>query len=159
MMQPIVFITQMFADTSEQEMLDSRLKLLVYLEALTSCNVIYLKSHPHTPKLYDSDVTYQPEFGTEEWQDIPTTLERGFGDCEDLAAFRCAELRFQGIEAVPHIRWRMVDGAWRFHALLKWPDKRGADGKIIPGRIEDPSLRLGMRKWSFVLSAPKHNQF
>lgn len=151
-MQPIVFYTQMFVDSSKQDMEDSKEKLLYLLEALVSCNQVYLRSHPDTPSIYKANCFYQPEFNTEEWQDIPTTLERGFGDCEDLAAWRCAELRTRyKIRARPHIRWRMVGGSWRFHAVVKWPD-RFVDGKKIKGRVEDPSRRLGMMKWSGYLS-------
>ena len=158
----ITFFTKMFQDSSEQDFEDSKLKLLVLFKALVKVNQIYLASHPDTIQLYDSDVVYQPEFGTEEWQDIPTTLERGFGDCEDLAAYRVAELRNQGIKANPHIRWRMVDGSYRFHALVKWPDThewKSGRRVLVKGRVEDPSLRLGMRKWSGFLSAKNRSDF
>ena len=160
MMQPIVFYTQMFEDNSKKCMERSKKKLLVLFEGLVSCNLIHLHDFPDTPKLYDSGVVYQPEFDTEEWQDIPTTLERGFGDCEDLAAYRCAELRFEGIPAKPWIRWRNVGGSWRFHALVAWPDYRDSNGRLVKGRVEDPSRRLGMAKWSGYLSAtPQSQQF
>jgi len=169
MMQPIVFYVDMFANNSEADMESSRLKLLFLLEALTWCSLEYLKTHPDTPSVYDakgpngSGIVYQPEFGTEEWQDIPTTLRRGFGDCEDLASYQCAWLRFHGIPAKPHIKWRMIDGSWRFHALLQHPDEVTVDRRgnrvVIPGRIEDPSLRLGMRKWQSVLSAKLPGEF
>lgn len=159
-MQPIVFMVQMFVDDSPEDHEDSRLKLLYMLEALTKCNQVYLARNPNTIKLYDSKVVYQPEFGTEEWQDIPTTLARGWGDCEDLAAFRCAELRHEGIHAMPHIRWRQVGKSWRFHALLQWPPTVDANGNVRPGRIEDPSRRLGMAKWAGYLSVkPTSQQF
>jgi hypothetical protein len=157
-MQPIVFYVRMFDGSSKQEMKDSRDKLLVLLKALVNTNQIYLRSHPDTPDLYDTDITYQPEFDTEEWQDIPTTLERHFGDCEDLAAFRCAELREKfGVKADPFIRWRKIGKSYRFHALVKWPDKI-VNGKLVKGRIEDPSRRMGMRKWSGYLSNTSTSQ-
>jgi len=159
MMQPIVFYIQMFSDATEKDLRASRLKLLFLLEGLVRCNQVYLDDNPNTVKLYDSDVVYQPEFGTEEWQDIPTTLERGFGDCEDLAAYRCAELRNEGVKAMPYIKWRLVNGSYRFHALLKWPDTI-VNGRKVKGRVEDPSRRLGMLKWSgYLAGGPKPTNF
>lgn len=152
----------MFVDSSKEDHEDSRYILLHLLEGLTRANEVYLRRHPDAPSLYKSGVTYQPEFGTEEWQDIPTTLARGFGDCEDLAAYRCAEIRVRlGINAKPHIRWRWVNNGWRFHALVQWPDIKDQYGNVIEtGRIEDPSRRTGMSKWSGYLSVkPKSQQF
>jgi hypothetical protein len=64
------------------------------LEALIEANCEYLRLHPRTPLLYQSGVYYQAEpDGRDEWQDIPDTLARGNGDCEDLACWRVAELR------------------------------------------------------------------
>jgi hypothetical protein len=64
------------------------------LEALIEANCEYLRLHPHTPWLYGSGVYYQAEpDGRDEWQDIPDTIARGNGDCEDLACWRVAELR------------------------------------------------------------------
>jgi len=151
MMQPIVFYVQMFADSSEEDLEDSKQKLLILFKALVMTNQVFLRRNPNTIALYDSGVVYQPEFSTEEWQDIPTTLARGFGDCEDLAAYRVAELRSQGVAANPHIRWRKIGGSYRFHALVKWPDTI-RNGVKVKGRIEDPSRRLGMAKWANYLS-------
>jgi hypothetical protein len=106
----------------------------VFLHALAAVNLDWLREHPTTPKLYEAGVRYQPEWGTEEWQDIPTTIERGYGDCEDLASWRIAELLFHGVKAGPFIRFRR-DGQWlRYHVMVKYEN----------GQIEDPSLKLGM---------------
>lgn len=96
----------------------------------------FLECYPNTPALYDSRVIYKPEIDTEEWQDIPTTLERGFGDCEDLAIYRCADLRyFEGIHALPYVTWRTTPrGNTILHALVRYPN----------GLVEDPSRALGM---------------
>jgi hypothetical protein len=87
--------------------------------------------------LYKSSVIYVPEAKQERWQDIPHVLEAGEGDCEDLACWRIAELNhIAGIKARPFISWRRISGkGLRYHALVLWPD----------GRIEDPSLALGMK--------------
>lgn len=113
-------------------------KLLWLLEALIKCNLIYLASHPLTPELYKSGVRYQREpRGKEEWQDIPTALKLLRGDCEDLAAWRVAELRYKGIFAKGHLKWYHSKSAivTLYHVLVKHPD----------GTIEDPSKRLGMK--------------
>lgn len=138
-MQPIKFLVELFPESEKgTDGKDSRDKLLWLLEALTRIDQVYLRSHPDTPRLYDSGVIYQPEFGTEDWQDIPTTKKRGWGDCEDLAAWACAERReYDNIPAKPHLRWQLHNGVYRFHALVLLPDMN----------IEDPSMRLGMGKW------------
>jgi hypothetical protein len=146
----------MFTEENEKDARRSRLCLLWMMEALTRCNQEYLRDHPETPKLYESGIVYQPEFGTEEWQDIPTNLERGWSDCEDLACHRVAELREMGIPAMPYIKWRKLFGQYRFHALVQWPKRDPETGEWIPnsaGKIEDPSLRLGMKKWGAYLSS------
>jgi hypothetical protein len=58
-------------------------------------------------------------------------------NCEDLACWRTAELREQPkpVKAKPFAKWRQKpDGAYAYHALVLLPD----------GRLEDPSLVLGM---------------
>lgn len=82
-------------------------------------------------------VEYRPEpEGEEEWPDITRIYPRGWGDCEDLAAARLAEVWHSGESgAEPYIRWRVQpDGRYCFHALLKRAN----------GTIEDPSEQLGM---------------
>lgn len=59
-------------------------------------------------------------------------------NCEDLACWRTAELRedpHRPVKAKPFAKWRRKpDGAYAYHALTLLPD----------GRLEDPSLVLGM---------------
>lgn len=80
--------------------------------------------------------------GRDDWQDIPDTLERGNGDCEDLATWRCAELRVRlGVDAdlgITKSDMPLQSGAalvTMYHIVVVLPD----------GAIEDPSRRLGMR--------------
>lgn len=110
-------------------------KLLWMLESLVKCNGIYLDSHPKTPLLYRAGVVYQRErIGEEEWLDIPNVLQQGSGDCEDLAAWRVAELRKQGIAAKCYLKWRSRAGLTVYHVQV-----------MLPGNvIEDPSKKLGM---------------
>ena len=126
----------LFNGTQEREL--SRKTLDVMLECLFKINVLYLQAHPEAPWLYQSGVTYMEEPpGQEDWQDIPTTLKFGIADCEDLAAWRAAELNVrQGIAAKPV--WRSFprkDGSTLYHILVEYPD----------GRTEDPSRILGMK--------------
>ncbi len=115
-------------------------KLLWLLEALIKCNMIYLASHPQTPQLYRSGVRYQRELhNQEEWLDIPGILKIRAGDCEDLAAWRVAELRHQGVAAKGRLKWYHKPGAQNnitlYHVQVLLPN----------GVIEDPSRQLGMR--------------
>jgi len=105
------------------------------LEALVTLNVDYLKRHPRTPALYRSGVRYRREPArTEEWRTIPIVRAQGFGDCEDLAAWRIAELRELGIPAKPCFRYRQEGNKRIYHIMVCLPDGTG----------EDPSRVLGM---------------
>lgn len=105
------------------------------------------------PPLYAAGVVYQEEKpGHEDWLDAPAVVRQRYADCEDLAAYRVAELRVAGYEDVePVIKWQWISremmirqgypahklpgrGVWLVHCLVRWPD----------GRIEDPSKILGM---------------
>ena len=110
--------------------------LSVLLGALTRINVAYLTRHPATPALYRAGVRYRAErWRQEDWQDIPTTLKRRQGDCEDLACWRAAELRVAGDPGAQAVfRVRATNAGPLFHILVR----HGS------GRIEDPSKLLGM---------------
>lgn len=113
-------------------------------------NEDYLEHNPETPPLYLPDgrggwakkpgvtapVRYHTEpKGLEEWTDIPTTLCRGWGDCEDLSCWRVAEYRRAGIPAKPHFTWRKIaPGVTLYHIQVLMPN----------GTVEDPSRVLGM---------------
>ncbi|HXI54636.1 MAG TPA: hypothetical protein VNO55_01150, partial [Polyangia bacterium] len=77
------------------------------------------------------------EDGTENWLDIPTIIAAGWGDCEDLACWRVAELRQQGIKASPYAKWRRINGVYHYHAMVR----RFEGDKPV---LEDPSRKLGM---------------
>lgn len=127
----------LFEGDSPAQMAAGERALKGLLAALVIANIEYLKLHPRTPLLYQSGVRYQAEpLGSEEWQDIPTILKRGVGDCEDLASWLTAEYRIRrAIRAKIHVSHRRVGGMLRYHIMVRLPD----------GRIEDPSARLGMR--------------
>lgn len=122
----------------------SQSALLIMFEALVNINQIWIKTHKTTtPPIYKAPVRYEREYGTELWCDIPTILEKGFGDCEDLAAWRCAEIREAGGKASPYVTYKKVNGSFHYHAIIKRAGinpKTGTYGKWL----EDPSKRLGM---------------
>jgi hypothetical protein len=68
------------------------------IDGLTAANLAWLRHHK-TPGIYSSGVKYKRERGRENWRAIPAVLAAGNGDCEDLAAWRAAELQNQGKQA------------------------------------------------------------
>lgn len=118
--------------------------LSALLECLTAINLHHIKRHPIVPKLYSSGVRYMAEGKRrsgrpqEYFADIPTVQRLGVGDCEDLACWRAAELRFLGEHAVAiPVKQPARDGRGElWHVVVK----RGN------GTIEDPSKRLGMKE-------------
>lgn len=72
----------------------------------------------------------------EDWRDCIDVLVNRCGDCEDLAAYRAAELVVQaGIEARPLVTYhpsRDVPGSTTYHVVVRHPN----------GSIEDPSRVL-----------------
>jgi hypothetical protein len=107
------------------------------LEALTLVNVSWLREQSGAPWLYESGVRYEEEPpGRDEWQDIPETIQRREGDCEDLACWRLAELRVRSLEdAKPFVKCTVYGPRTVYHVAVRRSD----------GRIEDPSRVLGMR--------------
>jgi hypothetical protein len=128
------FMLRAFDTLSDEAKMNALVQLL---EALTAVNSAYLLEHARTPLLYESGVRYEEEPpGRDEWQDIPETLARRVGDCEDLGCWRLAELRVREREqASPFIK-RSVVGPARtvYHVAVRRAD----------GRLEDPSRILGM---------------
>jgi hypothetical protein len=107
-------------------------------EGLVLLNVWYL-SHAsdngiELPELYGSGIVYRREpHGREWWEsaaDILGVVEDRSGDCEDLAAFRAAELRVYEDEDASVRVVRTSRGT--FHAVVLRAN----------GSIEDPSRKL-----------------
>ena len=114
---------------------DNAMVLAVLLEALTACDIIFLK-RSKVPKLYKAGVTYGR---TRVWDSIPDLYARRYGDCKSLTAARCAELRMAGEDAKPVFRFAQNEqtGHRDFHILVQ----RGN------GTYEDPSRTLGMDEY------------
>jgi len=125
--------------------------LLIALECLTRINQWQFR-RGIVPPLMSAGVRYQEEPpGREDWDDAVTVANRGWGDCEDLAAYLCAELReLHGIAAECVIKFRHIspeeiraknypvtprDGIFLVHCMVRAPN----------GRIIDPSKLLGMK--------------
>lgn len=132
-MKVIKFRATIFRTEAERKA--SERILLILLDALVKINLVFLKLHPDTPKLYNSGVFYQREDGTEDWLDVGEVLREGHGDCEDLACYRVAELIISGIAARPELKWKNKGDIFLYHILVRYPN----------GELEDPSRKLGMR--------------
>lgn len=103
------------------------------LEGLARVCVAQIRGGLVPVKLYSAGVRYAREpLGRERWQSAAETLRRGEGDCEDLVAWRVAELRCMGEEAHPMV-YSPRPGL--LHCVVRRSH----------GRVEDPSKKLGMR--------------
>lgn len=129
----VTFDLGVFDDRENRENLKSYLQIL--LDTLFQFDILYLREHPQTPLLYDSGVFYLEEkSNSEDWRDIPNTLRKGNGDCEDLACWRAAELVVKyNVDAYPFATYQDLGKLTLFHVLV-W----------TPYGIEDPSRELGM---------------
>lgn len=136
-MRKVTFESDLFSGYNQERSIKSS---LILLEALTGLNFLFLKQHGReTPILYKSGVVYAPEYGKEDWKTIPLLVVDGFGDCEDLAAWRVAELRYKGDKkARCALKKRQVGDHTRLHAIVRRGD----------GRYEDPSAKLGMNAYA-----------
>lgn len=101
------------------------------IEGLTALNERMLRSASF-PAIYESGVGYRKE-SEDTWRHADDVLCSGWGDCEDLAAWRAAELRVSGEDPGARV-YVYRSGPLRFHAVVARGDHS----------IEDPSLILGM---------------
>jgi hypothetical protein len=85
------------------------------------------------PALYQSGFRYRREPpGSEIWQPVSQVAQSRSGDCEDLAAYRVAELRKAGERATARV-------------IRVNPELRHVMVVRADGRLEDPSRVLGMQ--------------
>lgn len=106
------------------------------LEGLVRLNVQMFRTRAAqgrpVPSVYKAGIHWQRDKG-ETWDTADIVQRRGYGDCEDLAAWRAAELRLRGVAASAVVRPSNSPGvAW--HAIVELPN----------GQFEDPSAKLGM---------------
>lgn len=111
-----------------------------YLAGLVRANRRLLAARL-VPPLYSTPVLYRPEPDAdmeEEYADALTCYRRGWGDCDDLAAWRVAELQNEGVDAELLFRAYPVRAGERrlVHCLVRLPERwPGAPTE------EDPSRR------------------
>lgn len=93
---------------------------------------------PAAGEIKKGRIKWKPEPPGDEHFDLPgTVLQRGWGDCDDLAPYHAGSLRAGGID--PGARAIVKrSGPKRWHAIVQRSD----------GSIEDPSLHAGMHKVS-----------
>ena len=196
-MPKIEFRTQMFRGDWDQVW--SQMRMLFMMEGLCRVNQTHLQEFEamkkrglvknNYPAIYRAGVHYETEKNTEIWPDIPSLLQGTlgpglypgvWGDCEDLACARVAELRelpwhyerpakvkgrtecadprfpqepsaiAADAAGTPWPGWKKVNGGIRAKPFAKW--RRGPQGQyhyhalvyLPDGRLEDPSLVLGM---------------
>lgn len=154
------------ADDQQPWTQDSRVLACIIkplLDASVIGNRLYLRLFPNTPPLYRAGVHYQEEPPTyvtfadgrkvvvEEFASLPIVYKRHWGDCDDLAPIRIAELLNRGEKASLRVQWRkQPSGRKLYHILLRRPAGvsdfdprfmvRAPDGTVL----EDPSRALGM---------------
>jgi hypothetical protein len=130
MVQPVLSIVMPF---------DGRDDLRLALAAVTVIDMQQIEKH-RLPKLYKSGVRYRREFclapevreTCERFLTALQLLKERFGDCDDLAPYRAAELILGGDIRARAIPVRSEVG---WHCVVRRGD----------GSIEDPSAKLGMR--------------
>jgi len=106
--------------------------LEAFLEGMTALNTAIIRTE-NLPSVYDVARYKREPRGREEWLHAKLVAERGTGDCEDLAAYRAAELRVR--EGEPARVQVIRTGARTLHAVVERAD----------GSIEDVARALGMR--------------
>lgn len=106
--------------------------LEAFLEGMTALNTGIIRGSG-LPPLFEAGVVYRREpRGREQWLHAAQLVRRGFGDCEDLACYRAADLRVYESEPA---RVRVLrTGRKTLHAVVERAD----------GSIEDVARALGM---------------
>lgn len=115
---------------------------------------------PLIPPLYRSGVRYREEpkeWDVEHFDTIPALYPRKWGDCDDIAPARVAELRFTGEDkrASVCVKWKRLDGKpdgqRLYHIVVRRTNisRSRIDGRQFlsdgkGGVIEDPCRVLGM---------------
>jgi hypothetical protein len=111
--------------------------LELLLEGFVLVNMLLIDSGVVPPFPHDvPKLRYQLEpVGEEDWKLAHNVLRDGWGDCEDLAMWVAAGLRWTGEDARARVRIVRI-GPGKLHAVVE----RGS------GEMEDPSLDLLRRQ-------------
>ena len=123
----------------------------------------WIRRNPQTPWFYEAGIPYRRDPpGGDKWLPIPGVLAQGHADCKSMAAWRVAELRVKGdkyrdargnvVRTGPEAakafwvdgRTEKSLGPGQYHVRLRRGD----------GRIEDPSVMMGMYGAVQVMRAP-----
>lgn len=116
------------------------------LEGLTRINERIIDAGA-VPPLYTSGAVYKRE-PRDTFRHSLDVADQKWGDCEDLAAYRAAELRVSGEDPDAHV-YTVRTGPKRFHAIVKRYAGNIPDGARcrFGADCEDPSRMLGMGKY------------
>lgn len=106
--------------------------LRAFLEGMVALNCAIILDQD-LPSVYEVARYRREPPGREVWKHAALVVRDGLGDCEDLAAYRAAELRVRDGEAatVDVIR----TGPRTLHAVVRRAD----------GEVEDVAKKLGMK--------------
>lgn len=155
-MYRITFVSSLFSPDGANRLV-SHATLQLLLDTLMRANMLIMKSEARPlPLLYQSGVRYQAEpRGVEDWRDCIEVVKRMRADCEDLAAYRAAELRVRhGMNARPRFKfWQDPNNLeQRYHCVVQYSLPMGGfttpqhAKNVSPGIWEeDPSKVLGMK--------------
>lgn len=158
-MYRITFVSSLFSPDGADRMV-SHATLQLALDFLMQANVLIMQSRLKkarpVPFLYSSGVRYQAEpRGVEDWRDCLEVLNRMHADCEDLAAYRAAELRVRnGVFARARFKfWQDPQNLeQRYHCVVQYGLPMGGfstppHAKEVALGVweEDPSKVLGMK--------------
>lgn len=118
--------------------LDARRRVVQHLvDALIEINKEVLARF-ELPPFYHSGVVYKPQtMGRDRWQDAARLLKTGMGACEDLVAWRVAELQMAGENAHAEVISNVAPNGSMvvYHVVVRRANSE----------IEDPSALLGMQ--------------
>lgn len=106
------------------------------IEGQTGVNTVLMRRDPSLPPLYASGVKWEVRRGDPsetKWRTPQEIVTSGWGDCQELSAYRAAELRVTGVDPAAHVRVYPTERN-TYHAVV-------ARGN---GLVEDPSVVLGM---------------
>jgi hypothetical protein len=138
------------------------------VEALTMADRLIIRSGL-VPPLYEAGVRYaeeseiyrgDPNYLGESFDDAWVCYQRGTADCDDLGAWRCAELQERGENAGIRVTWKPLPKVMRavcaaarekgmsagqlLQALSRYGKLYHITVRRADGSIECPSAKLGM---------------